>query len=121
VIASLRKPDGTLDVERYRQLLGAQGMTPEMFESPRAQRPRHAPGAGRRHRHRRSRRGAGRRRARQLLRKARGAGRRFKSADYKAKVEPDRRRSRAFYKDNGKLFQAPEQATSSTWCSTSTA
>jgi peptidyl-prolyl cis-trans isomerase D len=31
-IASLRKADGSLDMERYRQLLGAQGMTPEMFE-----------------------------------------------------------------------------------------
>jgi peptidyl-prolyl cis-trans isomerase D len=32
-IASLRRPDGTLDVERYQQLLSAQGMTPEMFEA----------------------------------------------------------------------------------------
>lgn len=32
-IAALRKPDGSLDMERYRQLLGAQGMTPEMFEA----------------------------------------------------------------------------------------
>ena len=32
-IAQLRKPDGTLDVERYRQLVGTQGMTPEMFEA----------------------------------------------------------------------------------------
>lgn len=32
-IAALRRPDGTLDVERYQQLLRAQGMTPEMFEA----------------------------------------------------------------------------------------
>ena len=32
-IAGLRRPDGSLDTERYRQLLGAQGMTPEMFEA----------------------------------------------------------------------------------------
>jgi len=32
-IASLRREDGTLDVERYRQLLGSQGMTPEMYEA----------------------------------------------------------------------------------------
>ena len=32
-IAALRRPDGTLDVERYRQLLAGQGMTPEMFEA----------------------------------------------------------------------------------------
>ncbi len=32
-IASLRKPDGTLDMERYRQLAAAQGLTPEGFEA----------------------------------------------------------------------------------------
>ena len=32
-IAGLRKPDGSLDLDRYRQLLAAQGMSPEMFES----------------------------------------------------------------------------------------
>lgn len=32
-IAGLRKPDGTLDVEAYRQLLARQGMTPEGFEA----------------------------------------------------------------------------------------
>ncbi len=32
-IAALRKPDGKLDMDRYRQMVGAQGMTPEMFEN----------------------------------------------------------------------------------------
>ncbi len=32
-IASLRKPDGSLDVERYRQLAASQGLTPEGFEA----------------------------------------------------------------------------------------
>jgi peptidyl-prolyl cis-trans isomerase D len=32
-IAALRKADGTLDVERYRDLLRAQGQTPEQFEA----------------------------------------------------------------------------------------
>lgn len=32
-IAGLRRPDGSLDMERYRQLLGSQGMTPESFEN----------------------------------------------------------------------------------------
>lgn len=32
-IASLRRPDGTLDVQRYQELLRAQGMTAEMFEA----------------------------------------------------------------------------------------
>jgi len=32
-IAALRGPDGKLDMQRYRELAGSQGMTPEMFES----------------------------------------------------------------------------------------
>jgi peptidyl-prolyl cis-trans isomerase D len=31
-IAGLRRTDGTLDMDRYRQLLAAQGLSPEMFE-----------------------------------------------------------------------------------------
>ena len=33
LVASLRNPDGSMDMERYKQLLGSQGMTPESFES----------------------------------------------------------------------------------------
>lgn len=32
-IASLRQPDGTIDKERYKLLVGSQGLTPEMFEA----------------------------------------------------------------------------------------
>ena len=32
-IASLRRADGTLDIERYRQLLATQGLSPESFEA----------------------------------------------------------------------------------------
>ncbi len=32
-IAALRRPDGSLDVERYRQLVAGQGLTPEGFEA----------------------------------------------------------------------------------------
>lgn len=32
-IAALRKPDGTLDVERYKQFAASRGMTPEGFEA----------------------------------------------------------------------------------------
>jgi peptidyl-prolyl cis-trans isomerase D len=32
-IAALRKPDGSLDIERYKQLVGAQGLSPEGFEN----------------------------------------------------------------------------------------
>ena len=33
VLASIKKPDGSLDLEKYRQLLASQGMTPEIFEN----------------------------------------------------------------------------------------
>lgn len=110
LIAALRGPDGKLDMERYRQILQARGMTPEMYENsvrndlalrqvlggvtassftPPAQ--------------------AGvslgsffERREAQVAR--------FNPADYKAKVEPTDADLQAFYKDNPKLFQAPEQA-----------
>ncbi len=32
VIASLKNPDGTIDVDRYKQLLAMQGMTPEQYD-----------------------------------------------------------------------------------------
>jgi len=32
-LASLKKPDGTLDIEKYKQLLAAQGMSPDVFEA----------------------------------------------------------------------------------------
>jgi peptidyl-prolyl cis-trans isomerase D len=32
-LAALKKSDGSLDIDRYKQLLAAQGMTPDMFEA----------------------------------------------------------------------------------------
>lgn len=32
-IASLRKPDGSVDMDRYRQLAASQGLTPDGFEA----------------------------------------------------------------------------------------
>lgn len=108
-IASLRGPDGKLDVEAYRQLVGRQGMTPEMFESQR--------------------------RAdlsqRQVLQGIQSSGftspalakvsldtffqRRearivsFKPGQYAGQVVPTEAEIEAFYKSNAALFQAPEQ------------
>ena len=109
-IASLRKPDGSLDMDRYRQLVGAQGMTPEMFE-------------------------AGVRRdlsARQVMVGLAGTSfatpaqvdvalnaflekrevqvARFNTADFAARVTLTDADLEAFYKSNQALFQAPEQA-----------
>lgn len=32
-LASIKKPNGSMDIDQYKQILAAQGMTPEMFES----------------------------------------------------------------------------------------
>jgi peptidyl-prolyl cis-trans isomerase D len=109
-IASLRKPDGSLDMERYRQLAAAQGLTPEGFEArvrkdialrqveggiasttlaPIAQ-------------------------ANMALnafferREVQVAG--FLPADYKAQVNPTDAELDAFYQANQKMFQAAESA-----------
>lgn len=109
-IASLRRPDGTLDVEAYRTLVGRQGMTPEMFEA--------------------------RVRAdisvRQVSQGIVGSGfaspaiaqaslnaffeqrevrvAQFAAADFAARVTPTDAEIETFYNDNPQLFQAPEQA-----------
>lgn len=109
-IAALRRPDGALDMERYRQLLANQGMSPEMFEaSVRADLSN-----------------------RQVLGAIAASGfaansvadvalnayfekreiqvSRFNTADYAARLTPSDTDLDQFYKANEKLFQAPEQA-----------
>ena len=109
-IAALSRPDGSLDMDRYRQLVASQGLTPEGFEA----------------------------RVRQDLsiRQVEAAvtataltpaaiadvslnaffERRevqfvnFAAADFAAKVSPTEADLEAFYKANATLFQAPEQA-----------
>ena len=109
-IAGLRKPDGTLDVERYRQLVGAQGMTPAMFEA-------------------RVRSDISNR---QVLAGVGATGlagtavadvslnafferrevqiARFNAADYATKINLTDAQQEQYYKDNPALFQAPELA-----------
>lgn len=109
-IAELRRPDGTLDMERYRQLLARQGMSPEMFEA----RMRSDLAA------RQVQAGVAQtafiqavpadlalnayfeRREVQLAR--------FATADFAARVKPTDAELEAFYQANQALFQAPEQA-----------
>ena len=109
-IAALRRPDGALDMERYRQLLSTQGLNPEMFEANvRSDLSR-----------------------RQVLAGVTGSGlvvnaaadlalnaffekreiqlARFNAADYAAKLNPSDADLETFYKSNEKLFQAAEQA-----------
>ncbi len=110
MIATLRGPDGKLDMARYRQLVGSQGMSPEMFEANvRADLS-----------------------ARQVLAGVGGSTfatpaqaalslnaylekrevqvARFASADYAGRVNPTDAELDTFYKANAALFQAPEQA-----------
>ncbi|MEP6772347.1 MAG: SurA N-terminal domain-containing protein [Polaromonas sp.] len=109
-IAALKTPDGKLDMERYRQLLASQGMTPEIFEANvKASLP-----------------------SRQVLGGVGASGfstaaaadlslnayfekreiqlARFESADLAAKLVPTDADLEQFYKANEKLFQASEQA-----------
>lgn len=109
-IASLRRPDGKLDMERYRQMAASQGMTPEGFEA-------------------RVRRDLSVRQVEAGLTQTGFAAtavadvalnaffeRRevqvvnFLSADFASRVNPTDAEVEAFYKANGTLFQAPEQA-----------
>jgi len=109
-IAELRRPDGSLDMERYRQLLGRQGMSPEMFEST-------------------VRRELAARQvqagvmqtafvsavpadlALDALHEQREVQvARFAAADFAARVKLEDAELEAFYQANQSLFQAPEQA-----------
>jgi len=111
VIASLRGPDGKLDMARYRQLVGAQGMSPEMFEeSLRADLSARQVVAGVA--------------ATSLATNAQAAPAlnaffekrevqvaRFASADFASRVTVTDADLESFYKANPSMFQAPEQAT----------
>ena len=109
-IAALRKADGSLDMERYRQLVGAQGMTPEMFEARLRSdlslrqveaglvQTAFAPTA-----------------LSDLALKAYFERRsvqvvRFNPSDFAAKVQPTDAELETFYQANQALFQSPEQA-----------
>ncbi|WP_298924545.1 SurA N-terminal domain-containing protein [uncultured Ramlibacter sp.] len=110
VIASLRGPDGKLDMARYRQLVSAQGMTPEMFEnSVRADLATRqvlaglgATGIATPAQARLSLDAYFEKREIQVAR--------FNAVDYAAKITPSDAELDAFYKANPQLFQAPEQA-----------
>ena len=109
-IASLRKPDGTLDMERYRQLLASQGMTPEMFEAQvRTDLSSRQVLAGISSSGFSS--GADANVALNAFLQRRDVQvARFHPADFNAKVVLTDAEIEAFYKQNEALFQAPEQA-----------
>jgi peptidyl-prolyl cis-trans isomerase D len=109
-IAALRQPDGKIDKERYKLLVGSQGLTPEMFEA----------------------RVRSQISARQVFKGIQGSGfttnavgdvalnaflqKRevqvsvFDAAGFAGKVALTDADLEAYYKDNQALFQSPEQA-----------
>ena len=111
LITALRGPDGKLDMARYKELLGRQGLTPQQFEEQ-------------------VRRDIG---ERQVLLGVAGTGvgtpaqaspalgaffeqrevqvARFNAAEHAAKVQPTPADLEAYYKAHPQEFQAPEQAT----------
>ncbi len=109
-IASLRRPDGSLDMERYRLLLANQGMSPEMFEANmRADLSNRQVlvgiGAS----------GFASNSAADMALNAYFEKReiqlaRFSASDFAAKLMPTDADLEQFYKTNEKLFKAPEQA-----------
>ena len=109
-IASLRKADGTMDMERYRQLAAGQGLTPEGFEA-------------------RVRRDLSVRQVEQIIQSTGFAGASqaavslnaffgkreiqyvvFAPSAYQSKVTPTDAELQGFYKDNQALFKAQETA-----------
>lgn len=110
LIRALRGPDGKLDMDRYRQLLSARGMTPESYEnnvrndlalrqvvggvSQSAFTPPAQAGVA----------------LDSYFEQREVQVARFPAADFKARVEPSDADLQAFYKGNPQLFQAPEQA-----------
>lgn len=109
-IASLRRPDGSLDMERYRQLLAAQGMSPEMFEAnvrTDLSNRQVMVGVGAS--------GFAPSSAADISLNAYFEKReiqlaRFNAADFVARLNPTDADLEQYYKANEKLFQAPEQA-----------
>lgn len=109
-IAALRRPDGSLDMDRYRDLLRSQGMSPEMFEA-------------------RVRADLSMRQVQMGVAATSFAANaaadaalnayfekrelqvaRFNTSDFAAKVTLSDAELQQFYTDNAALFQAPEQA-----------
>lgn len=109
-IASLRRPDGSLDMERYRLLLANQGMSPEMFEANMRtdlSNRQVLVGIGAS--------GFASNSAADMALNAYFEKReiqlaRFRATDFAAKLTPTDADLEQFYKTNEKLFRAPEQA-----------
>jgi peptidyl-prolyl cis-trans isomerase D len=110
MIRALRGPDGRLDMARYRQLVGARGMSPEMFEASVRQdvsSRQVLAGIGATSFATPAAAGAA---IDAFLQKREVQVARFEPSEFTGKVSPTDADLEAFYKANPALFQAPEQA-----------
>ena len=109
-IAALKRPDGTLDAEAYRALVGAQGLTPEGFEA----RVRHDLSINQVMGSVRTTAFSGGAEARlaldALLQRREIQVARFNAADFSAKVAATDAELEAYYKAHPSQFQQAEQA-----------
>ncbi|MES2415154.1 MAG: SurA N-terminal domain-containing protein [Pseudomonadota bacterium] len=109
-IAALRRPDGTLDMDRYRTMLGSQGMSPEMFEAnvrtelSTRQVLMGVAGSGF------APRGVAETALNAYFEKREIQIASFAATEYAAKLSPTDAELEQYYKANENLFQAPEQA-----------
>lgn len=110
-IASLRLPDGKLDMDRYRQLAASQGLTPEGFEARVRQdlsvRQVEAAITGSGF----SGKGAADVALKAFFERREVQVANFATADYLQKINPTAAELETFYQGNQAFFQAPEQAT----------
>jgi peptidyl-prolyl cis-trans isomerase D len=109
-VAALRKPDGAFDVEAYKALLGAQGMTPETFEARVRQELTLRRVAGGIEASVLASSGSAQAALDALLQRREVQVQRFDAEAYKAKVTPGDAELEAYYKAHADVFRTPEQA-----------
>ncbi len=110
-IASLRKPDGSIDVDQYKQLLAMQGMTPEQYD----ERVRYGLAADQIPASIQSTAFTSKTLAQTLTEIAEQRrdvqGLAFRTVDYTAKIQPSDAQVKSYYDAHSAEFATPESAT----------
>jgi peptidyl-prolyl cis-trans isomerase D len=109
-ISSLRKPDGSLDMDRYRQLAASQGLTPQGFENSVRQDISLQQVEGGLQTSAMVLSGPADVSLNAYFEKRAVSLVRFAATDFASKVKPADSEVKDFYQKNQQLFQAPEQA-----------
>ena len=109
-LAALRRPDGSFDVDAYKALLAAQGMSPASFEASVRQDAAIKQVVGGVEASAFAPDGVARQSLDALLQRRQVQLQRFLTRDYVGKVQPTDADLEAFHKSHSDLFRAPEQA-----------